>query len=96
MRIDVTCLLLWEYVSRYPEQFLTLALKNPKATKSYEIGSVFSKQEQQKIFGYKYLCFSNCSEEIQNLTQKVGKLESKLEQEKSQIAEDTMEKLNKV
>ncbi|XP_069666384.1 IQ domain-containing protein E isoform X1 [Haliaeetus albicilla] len=37
----------------------------------------------------------SCSEEIQNLTQKVGKLESKLEQEKSQIAEDTMEKLNK-
>lgn len=36
----------------------------------------------------------SCSEEIQNVTQKVGKLESKLEQEKSQIAEDTMEKLN--
>lgn len=30
------------------------------------------------------------------MTQKVGKLESKLEQEKSQIAEDTMEKLNEV
>ncbi|XP_076207632.1 IQ domain-containing protein E isoform X4 [Aptenodytes patagonicus] len=35
------------------------------------------------------------SEEIQNLTQKVGKLESKLEEEKRQMAEDTMEKLNK-
>ncbi|XP_032856239.2 IQ domain-containing protein E isoform X2 [Tyto alba] len=35
------------------------------------------------------------SEEIQNLTQKVGKLESKLEEEKRQTAEDTMEKLNK-
>ncbi|XP_074960965.1 IQ domain-containing protein E isoform X3 [Phalacrocorax aristotelis] len=35
------------------------------------------------------------SEEIQNLTQKVGKLDSKLEEEKRQTAEDTMEKLNK-
>ncbi|KAM7091125.1 IQ domain-containing protein E isoform 2-T2 [Ciconia maguari] len=35
------------------------------------------------------------SEEMQNLTQKVGKLESKLEEEKRQMAEDTMEKLNK-
>ncbi|XP_071617601.1 IQ domain-containing protein E isoform X13 [Heliangelus exortis] len=37
----------------------------------------------------------NKDEDIQNLTQKVGKLESKLEEEKRQIAEDTMEKLNK-
>ncbi|XP_042654289.1 IQ domain-containing protein E isoform X4 [Tyto alba] len=37
----------------------------------------------------------NKDEEIQNLTQKVGKLESKLEEEKRQTAEDTMEKLNK-
>ncbi|KAL9835757.1 IQ domain-containing protein E isoform 2-T3 [Geothlypis trichas] len=35
------------------------------------------------------------SEEIQNLTQKVGKLELKLEEEKRQIGEDTVEKLNK-
>ncbi|XP_071300045.1 IQ domain-containing protein E isoform X5 [Agelaius tricolor] len=34
-------------------------------------------------------------EEIQNLTQKVGKLELKLEEEKRQIGEDTVEKLNK-
>ncbi|XP_015498535.1 IQ domain-containing protein E isoform X2 [Parus major] len=34
-------------------------------------------------------------EEIQNLTQKVGKLELKLEEEKRQMAEDTVEKLNK-
>ncbi|XP_038007275.1 IQ domain-containing protein E isoform X2 [Motacilla alba alba] len=35
------------------------------------------------------------SEEIQNLTQKVGKLELKLEEEKRQMGEDTVEKLNK-
>ncbi|XP_066054176.1 IQ domain-containing protein E isoform X2 [Chamaea fasciata] len=35
------------------------------------------------------------SEEIQNLSQKLGKLELKLENEKRQMAEDTMEKLNK-
>ncbi|KAM6249909.1 IQ domain-containing protein E isoform 2-T2 [Porphyrio hochstetteri] len=35
------------------------------------------------------------SEEIQNLTWKVGKLESKLEEEKIEMAKDTMEKLNK-
>ncbi|XP_032930140.1 IQ domain-containing protein E isoform X1 [Catharus ustulatus] len=35
------------------------------------------------------------SEEIQNLTQKVGRLELKLEEEKRQMAEDTVEKLNK-
>ncbi|XP_037238320.1 IQ domain-containing protein E isoform X2 [Falco rusticolus] len=35
------------------------------------------------------------SEEIQNLTQKVGKLESQLEEEKRQMAEEAMEKLNK-
>ncbi|XP_063199309.1 IQ domain-containing protein E isoform X3 [Chroicocephalus ridibundus] len=35
------------------------------------------------------------SEEIQNLTQKVGKLGSKLEEETRQKAEDTMEKLSK-
>ncbi|XP_065706753.2 IQ domain-containing protein E isoform X4 [Patagioenas fasciata] len=35
------------------------------------------------------------SEEIQNLTLKVEKLESKLEEEKRQMAEDAMEKLNK-
>ncbi|XP_014801736.1 PREDICTED: IQ domain-containing protein E isoform X2 [Calidris pugnax] len=35
------------------------------------------------------------SEETENLTQKVGKLESKLEEEKRQMAEDTMEKLSK-
>ncbi|RMC17650.1 hypothetical protein DUI87_05314 [Hirundo rustica rustica] len=35
------------------------------------------------------------SEEIQNLTQKVGKLELKLEEEKRQMAEDTVEKPNK-
>ncbi|XP_058705532.1 IQ domain-containing protein E isoform X5 [Poecile atricapillus] len=34
------------------------------------------------------------SEEIRNLTQKVGKLELKLEEEKRQMAEDTVEKLN--
>ncbi|XP_036248330.1 IQ domain-containing protein E isoform X4 [Molothrus ater] len=34
-------------------------------------------------------------EEIQNLTQKVGKLELKLEKEKRQIGEDTVEKLSK-
>lgn len=45
---------------------------------------------------YEYLYFSNHSEEIQNLTQKVGKLELKLEEEKRQMAEDTVEKLNKV
>lgn len=87
------------YENRYlPEQFPSLALKNkPKATKCYEIGSIFSKQGQQKVsISYKYLCFSNHSEEIQNLTQKVGKLELKLEEEKRQIGEDTVEKLNKV
>ncbi|XP_054246843.1 IQ domain-containing protein E [Indicator indicator] len=35
------------------------------------------------------------SEEIQNLTQKVGKLESELEEEKRQMAEDTIEEINK-
>ncbi|XP_010153183.1 PREDICTED: IQ domain-containing protein E, partial [Eurypyga helias] len=35
------------------------------------------------------------SEEIQGLTQRVGKLESELEEEKRQKAEDTIEKLNK-
>ncbi|XP_066417129.1 IQ domain-containing protein E isoform X3 [Molothrus aeneus] len=35
------------------------------------------------------------SEEIQNLTQKAGKLELKLEEEKRQIGEDTVEKLSK-
>nr|XP_047917239.1 IQ domain-containing protein E isoform X2 [Anser cygnoides] len=35
------------------------------------------------------------SEEIQILTQKVGKSEATLEEEKSEMAEDTMEKLNK-
>ncbi|XP_061850065.1 IQ domain-containing protein E isoform X1 [Colius striatus] len=35
------------------------------------------------------------SEEVQHLTRKVGELESKLEEEKRQMAEDTMEKLNK-
>ncbi|KAF4793646.1 IQ domain-containing protein E isoform X1 [Turdus rufiventris] len=35
------------------------------------------------------------SEEIQNLTQKVGRLELKLEVEKRPMAEDTLEKLNK-
>lgn len=73
-----------------------MAFKKPKATKYYEVGSVYSKQEQQKTSNYKYLCFSDHSEEIQNLTQKVGKLESKLEEEKRQMAEDTMQKLNKV
>lgn len=96
LRINILCLLLWEYVSCYPEQFLTLAFKKPKATKYYQVGSVYSKQEQQKTSNYKYLCFSDHSEEIQNLTQKVGKLESKLEEEKRQMAEDTTQKLNKV
>lgn len=75
-----------------------MPLKNkPKAAKCYEIGSVFSKQGQQKIsISYKCLCFSNHSEEIQNLTQKVGKLELKLEEEKRKMAEDTVEELNKV
>ncbi|EOB00958.1 IQ domain-containing protein E, partial [Anas platyrhynchos] len=36
------------------------------------------------------------SEEIQILTQKVGKSEATLEEEKSEMTEDTMEKLNKV
>lgn len=70
-------------------------LKKTKATKYYEVGSVYSKQEQQKSFSYKYLCFSSHSEETENLIQKVGKLESKLEEERRQMAEDTMEKLSK-
>lgn len=87
------------YENRYhSEQFLSLALKNkPKVIKCCEIGSVFPKQGQQKVsISYKYLCFSNNSEEIQNLTQKVGKLELKLEEEKIQMTEDTVENLNKV
>lgn len=61
-----------------------------------KIGSAYSKQEKQKISSYKHLCFSNHSEEIQILTQKVGKSEATLEEEKSEMTEDTMEKLNKV
>lgn len=61
-----------------------------------KIGSACSKQENQKISSYKHLCFSNHSEEIQILTQKVGKSEATLEEEKSEMTEDTMEKLNKV
>lgn len=61
-----------------------------------KIGSAYSKQEKQKISSYKLLCFSNHSEEIQILTQKVGKSEATLEEEKSEMTEDTMEKLNKV
>lgn len=61
-----------------------------------KIGSAYSKQEKQKISSYKHLCFSNHSEEIQILTQKVGKSEATLEEEKSEMTEDTMEKLSKV
>jgi len=39
---------------------------------------------------------SNHSEEIQNLTPTARKLESKLEEEKRQMAEDTVEELNQV
>lgn len=53
-------------------------------------------QEQLKISNYKYLGVSNRSEEIQNLTQKVGELESKLEEETRQTPEDTLERLHKV
>lgn len=61
-----------------------------------KLGSACSKQEKQKISSYKHLCFSNHSEEIEILTQKVGKSEATLEEEKSEMTEDTMEKLNKV
>lgn len=72
-------------------KFPTLAFKKPK-----HVGLVHSKQKQQKISSYKYVCFSRHTEEIKNLTQNVGKLESKLEEEKRQMAEDAMEKLIKV
>lgn len=64
--------------------------------KTKHIVLVHSKQEQQKISSYNHVCFSRHSEEIQNLTLKVEKLESKLEEEKRQMAKDAMEKLNKV
>ncbi|XP_071427639.1 IQ domain-containing protein E isoform X2 [Pithys albifrons albifrons] len=64
-------------------------LLQAKAEVELELQKCQSKMEEKRTEE------QTLSEEIQNLTEKVGKLESKLEEDKRQMAEETMENLHK-